>query len=99
MKSYLTQLKHKVHKFTGHCQKESACPKHTGPKKLFRRIAQNNKPIKDIVFVLHKKKKKKKKRKVSHCSSGVGSAGVTGAASSVTSTMVVAFSIRFSAVA
>ena len=36
-----------------------------GPKKLFRRIAQNNEPIKDIVFVFKKKKKTRKKKKKS----------------------------------
>ena len=45
-----------VHKRSCHCQKENACPNHTVPKKLFKRIAQNNEPIKDIVFILHKKK-------------------------------------------
>ena len=71
-----------------------------GPKKLFRRIAQNNEPIKDIVFVLKKKKKlEKRKRKVNHCSSGVGSTGDTSTASSVTLAMVVASSTTFLVVA
>ena len=72
-----------------------------GPKKLFRRIAQNNEPIKDIFFVFKKKKKKleKRKRKVNHCSSGVGSTGDTGTASSVTLAMVVASSTTFLVVA
>ena len=53
-----------VHKRSCHCQKENACPKHMDPMKLFRRSAQNNKPIKEIVFVLQIKIKIKIKNKI-----------------------------------
>ena len=49
-----------VHKRS--CQKENSCPKHMGPKKLFRRIAQNNEPIKDIVFISQKKKELERRK-------------------------------------
>ena len=98
IKSYMSA----IHKRSCHCQKESACSKHTSPNKLFRRSARNNKPIKAIVFVLQKKQKKTRKKKINHCSLGADEAESTRAmvvASSITSAMVMASSITFSVVA
>ena len=49
-----------VHERSCHCQKENACLKHTGPRKLFRRIAQNSEPIKTLFSSYTKKEKKRK---------------------------------------
>ena len=49
-----------VHERSCHCQKENECLKHTGPKKLFRRISQNSEPIKTLFSSYTKKEKKRK---------------------------------------
>ena len=62
-----------VHERSCHCQKENAWPKHTSPKKLFRRIAQNIEPIKTLFSSYTKKKKRGKigkKKHISYCLSG-----------------------------
>ena len=74
-------------------------PKTTSPKNYS--IVLNNEPKRDIVFALPKIKLKKnmeRKKHISYCSSGIGFARVVVAASSITSAMIMASSVTFSAV-